>query len=186
MDRAWFLLTLSSWSVAYLNSLLFFQPVKDKLPSLKIDYHPSKSHFDETKLALLFDTQPRAYLAPLLLHTISVVPPEWPFVFLGTPESVERVNRSLPIQLHVASGKLKLEHIPSEYSIESSEDINRMMTNMTFYEKIVDPAEHLLLLHSDSILCARSRKSLNDWLDFDWVGAPWYSIPHGRFRMTNG
>lgn len=33
--------------------------------------------------------------------------------------------------------------------------------------------EWVLLFQTDSILCANSQESLNDWLHYDWVGAPW-------------
>lgn len=34
------------------------------------------------------------------------------------------------------------------------------------------------------ILCANSNRSLNDWLDYDWVGAPW--SPGSRYGGNGG
>jgi len=34
------------------------------------------------------------------------------------------------------------------------------------------------------MLCANSRQSLNNWLEYDWVGAPWN--PNGRFGGNGG
>ena len=104
---------------------------------------------------------------------ISVVPPEWRFLFVGSTDSLNRTNTSETLQLHQASGKLRLREAPDVGSIDSRRKIDRLLTNLTFYEQYVDPAEWLLLLHPDSILCSRSDLTINDWLGYDWVGAPW-------------
>ncbi|KAH8599503.1 hypothetical protein B0O99DRAFT_682265 [Bisporella sp. PMI_857] len=40
----------------------------------------------------------------------------------------------------------------------------------------------LALPTDDSILCANSRRNLDDWLEYDWVGAPWNRAQHGGQR----
>lgn len=58
-------------------------------------------------------------------------------------------------------------------SVDGSEQISTFLTNLWVYETLLQPAEWLLVFHTDSMLCANSNRSLNDWLDYDWVGAPW-------------
>lgn len=50
---------------------------------------------------------------------------------------------------------------------------NRLLTNKTFYEREMAATEWLLTFHSDAILCANSAVSVDEWLGWDWVGAPW-------------
>ena len=50
---------------------------------------------------------------------------------------------------------------------------NRLLTNLTFYEEELRDVGWLLVWHSDAILCANAEKDLEDWIGWDWVGAPW-------------
>jgi Protein of unknown function (DUF5672) len=115
---------------------------------------------------------------------MSVVPPDWRFRFMGSVESVETVNASYAIRNQVAIGKLDLTYIPSNMTTGSQEEISQFLTNLWIYEVVLQPAEWLLVFQTDSILCANSKQSLNNWLDYDWVGAPWN--PAGRFGGNGG
>ncbi|KAI4174002.1 MAG: hypothetical protein LQ343_002565 [Gyalolechia ehrenbergii] len=92
---------------------------------------------------------------------------------MGSEESIARMEKSLPIQDYRESGKLVLREVPAGFDASTSEGMHRMLTHMRFYKEVVDPAEWFLLFRSDTILCAQSNQSLNDWLEYDWVGAPW-------------
>lgn len=153
---------------------------------MSLDYHLEQqaSKFNESKVALLIENRINPILAPLMLHFISVVPPDWRFRFMGSVPSVEYLNRSMAIREHVAAGKLDLTYIPANMSTGSQEEISRFLTNLWLYEVVLQPAEWLLVFQTDSILCANSRQTLNDYLEFDWVGAPWN--PQGRFGGNGG
>lgn len=134
-------------------------------------------------------------LAPLILHFMGVIPPDWRFRFMGSPASVESVRSSRAIQHQVESGKLDLTYIPRNMTTGGQEQISTFLTNLWLYETVLQPAEWLLVFQTDSmycptqrkeghtvisdnhqgILCANSEGNLDDWLDYDWVGAPWSS-----------
>ncbi|KAK3375146.1 hypothetical protein B0H63DRAFT_268506 [Podospora didyma] len=156
------------------------------IPSVSLEYHYEKqaTKFNESKVALLIENRPFPILAPLMLHFISVVPPDWRFRFMGSTDSVEHINKSMAIREHIAAGKLDLTYIPSNMSTGSQEEISRFLTTLWLYEVVLQPAEWLLIFQTDSILCANSRGNLNDYLDYDWVGAPWN--PNGRFGGNGG
>lgn len=143
------------------------------LPSITTDFHPSRTDFEDRKLAMLVEVNPFGHLTALLLHMIAVVPFEWRFVFVGSKESIARLEESLPIQYNKEIKKLVLREVPEGFDASHNEGMHRMLTHMRFYEEVVDPAEWLLLFRSDTILCAQSNQTVNDWLDYDWVGAPW-------------
>jgi hypothetical protein len=103
---------------------------------------------------------------------------------MGSPESVASINSSYAIRNQVAIGKLDLTYIPSNMTTGSQEEISRFLTNLWIYEVVLQPAEWLLVFQTDSILCANSRQSVNNWLEYDWVGAPWN--PQGRFGGNGG
>lgn len=107
---------------------------------------------------------------------ISVVPPDWRFVFVGSPKSVISVSRSFAVQYHEANGKLDLVVLPKPFSIEDKENVFRTLTDLRFYDQILPTAEWIMKYESDAILCANSDDSLNNWLHYDWAGAPRYVI----------
>ncbi|QSZ35598.1 hypothetical protein DSL72_008468 [Monilinia vaccinii-corymbosi] len=158
------------------------------LPKVTLDYggpvRPPRPQFNASKVALIIENRPDPILAPLVLHYMSVVPPDWRFRLIGSTESVALINSSRAIREQVESGKLDLTYIPANMSTSSQEEISRFLTTLWIYETVLQPAEWLLVFQTDSMLCANSRQTLNDWLEYDWVGAPWN--PNGRFGGNGG
>ncbi|KAI9816926.1 MAG: hypothetical protein M1827_001571 [Pycnora praestabilis] len=158
-----------------------YTQVSQQLPNVKASIQnlrapatrPPSLRFNESKLALLIEPSTLPHTTPLLLHMITVVPPDWRFLFLGSWDSVAHVKLSRPLQSHIATGKLDVQLIPRvEGALDqnSPEHLNRLFTNTSFYDTVLSPAEWLFVFHTDSILCANSNVSLNEWLDYDWVG----------------
>ncbi|CAK7218743.1 hypothetical protein SBRCBS47491_003614 [Sporothrix bragantina] len=144
-------------------------------PTIKFEYgqQQGNSMYNESKVALLIENRPFPILAPLMLHFISVVPPDWRFRFMGSIESVKAINNSVAIREQVKAGKLDLTYIPSNMSTGSQEEISRFLTTRWLYEVVLQPAEWLLVFQTDSILCANSQHNINEYLEYDWIGAPW-------------
>jgi hypothetical protein len=103
---------------------------------------------------------------------------------MGSEDSVAALNGSRAIRDAVDDGKLDLTYIPSNMTTGSQEEISQVLTSLWLYEQVLHPAEWLLLFQTDSMLCANSRQSLNSWLEYDWVGAPW--SPSARFGGNGG
>ncbi|CAN8096556.1 unnamed protein product [Discula destructiva] len=155
------------------------------VPKVSLEYaQEQRTPYNASKVALLIENRANPILAPLMLHFMSVVPPDWRFRFMGSVESVEHLNRSVAIRNQVTAGKLDLTYIPSNMSVASQEEISRFLTNLWLYETVLAPAEWLLIFQTDSILCANSRRNLNDFLEYDWIGAPWN--PGARFGGNGG
>ncbi|KAH7203378.1 hypothetical protein BKA60DRAFT_545966 [Fusarium oxysporum] len=68
-------------------------------------------------------------------------------------------------------GKIELMQLPQPWRIRSREDRSRLLTDTRFYDEFLPGVERLLMFSSDSILCANSELSMNDWLDWTWAGA---------------
>ncbi|EFQ27039.1 hypothetical protein CGRA01v4_08065 [Colletotrichum graminicola] len=152
------------------------------VPQISLEY--AHSPYNHSKVALLVENRPNPILAPLMLHFISVVPPDWRFRFMGSIESVKFINQSVAIREQVAAGKLDLTYIPANMSTAGQEMISRYLTNLWLYETVLQPAEWLLVFQTDSILCANSKRNINDYLEYDWIGAPWN--PGGRWGGNGG
>ncbi len=154
-------------------------------PTFRLEYaEQQKSPYNESKVALLIENRPSAALAPVMLSFISVVPPDWRFRFMGSVESIKAINESAAIREQVKLGKLDLTFIPSNMSTGSQEEISRFLTTAWLYDTVLKPAEWLLMFQTDSILCANSAYNINDYLEYDWVGAPWN--PNSRWGGNGG
>ncbi|KAK6497438.1 hypothetical protein TWF481_011847 [Arthrobotrys musiformis] len=148
--------------------------VISRVPRVKFEFpQQPRSPFNETKVALLIEGRPLPHLTPLLLHYMSVVPPDWRFKFFGSEEAVQRLNRSHVVRAHINDGKLDIGELPEGLSMKGQEATSRTFTNLTFYRDVLYPAEFLLVFQTDAMICANSKQNLDDWLEFDWVGASW-------------
>ncbi|KFZ18105.1 hypothetical protein V501_01354 [Pseudogymnoascus sp. VKM F-4519 (FW-2642)] len=148
---------------------------RQKIPSITVEFHPNGdplTAYDPTKLALLIEGRAKPHLVPQILHMISVVPPEWRFLFIGTNKSVAAFGRSFAIKHQQAAGKLDLMVVPKPWEIKDKEHVWRMLTGAHFYTDLLPGVEWIMKYESDSIMCSNSKDSLNDWLRFDWAAAP--------------
>ncbi|KAK8092083.1 hypothetical protein PG997_002444 [Apiospora hydei] len=151
---------------------------RQKIPSVKIDWHPNQNdddlrrNYNTSKLALLIEPRPLPHLVPQILHMITVVPPDWRFLFIGSNKSAISVGRSFATKHQQAIGKLDLMVLPEPWEIDSKEKVHRLLTDKRFYDEFLPGVEWILKYEYDSILCANSDQSLNDWLHWDWAGAP--------------
>ncbi|TVY57095.1 hypothetical protein LSUE1_G009810 [Lachnellula suecica] len=201
INRTRILLVVSlilTWTIASLIPS-YKQSVKDlahqkyadaigHLPALKVDWHPKvddpRAQFNTSKVALLVEGRPIPHLVPQLLHMISVMPPDWRFKFIGTNKSVMSVSRSFATQYQVLNGKLDLIVLPKPWKVDSKEDVYRLFTDIRFYDEHLSEVEWMLKFESDSIMCANSGDTLDDWLHYDWAGAP--RSANDRFAGNGG
>ena len=136
---------------------------------------------DPKRVALIIETRPAPVLPALLAHMISVLPPQWVVKMVGTNESFAPILSSRTLGYHIKSTKLQLVNLPNYYPMTSQETVSQTLTNITFYRDFMAPAEWILMFQTDSIMCAASNQTVDDWVDknYSWVGAPWFPDVYG-------
>lgn len=136
---------------------------------------------DPKRVALIIETRPAPVLPALLAHMISVLPPQWVVKMVGTNESFAPILSSRTLGYHIKSTKLQLVNLPGHYPMTSQETVSQTLTNITFYRDFMAPAEWILMFQTDSIMCAASDQTVDDWVDrnYSWVGAPWFADVYG-------
>ncbi|KAH8603024.1 hypothetical protein B0O99DRAFT_604909 [Bisporella sp. PMI_857] len=134
---------------------------------------PPPSPFDPRKLAFLVETRPLPHLPALFSHMVATIPPEWTFKFMGSPSAIKHMRSSPRIRDLESTSKLSIVPLPTNYTLTSRETISQMFTDPHLYTHHLLPAEHLLVFQPDSIFCTNAPRTLNDYLSYDWVGAPW-------------
>ena len=154
------------------------QKARQKIPSIKVDWAipaDPPAAFNASKVAMIIEPRPLPHLVPLILHMVTVVPPDWRFVFIGSEKSVFSISRAHALQHQQIIGKIDLMVLPQPWDISSKEMVYRSLTDIRFYDEFLPEAEWILKFESDSILCGNSPTSLNEWLEWSWAGAPRYA-----------
>ena len=140
------------------------------------------------KVALLIENRPIAYLVPLLLHFLSVIPPDWSFRFMGSPAAHDVVLTSPAIRRAIAAQKLFLEPIPAQHSVGSRSALTRLFVDPWFYESWLYPAEWLFVFQSDSMVCSQSNTTLNDFVaqGYPFLGAGKSTTTEPKAELNGG
>lgn len=103
---------------------------------------------------------------------------------MGSPEAISYMRASPFITRLETLGKLTITGIPGNYSVAGRQEISQMFTDPYLYTHHLHPAEHLLVFQPDSIICAKSPVTVNDFLEYDYIGAPWG--PGSKFGGNGG
>jgi hypothetical protein len=115
-----------------------------------------------------------------ILHNI---PTDWPIqIFHGQ-------NNAKFIQNSQLSKYIKINQI-FLHQIDSMKDSNAMgfttglLTNTTFWQMV--RGEKILFFQLDSVFCSNSPHKLTDFLQYDYIGAPWHSKHNIPAKVGNG
>ncbi|KAJ3158529.1 hypothetical protein HDU86_002754 [Geranomyces michiganensis] len=142
------------------------------------------TRFNETKIALLIELRPLRTLIPVLLHYMATLPDDWPFMFMHSAEVAPVIQRSAAIKRYIKSKKLTLLQLPPEIRLQSGPDVSEFLTRKSTWQRLPETAEHIFFFQLDAMICSNSDQTPDDFLRFDWIGAPWPHIP--KLRGGNG
>ncbi|KAH6684340.1 hypothetical protein B0J14DRAFT_10006 [Halenospora varia] len=149
------------------------------------DYALTGEAFNGTitnKAAVIIETRFRTNLIPLILHFGSVLGPTWPILIYTSAEAVGQFSASSALGRYLKSGAVEVRILPQTVLFTNSDSVNDFMTQSWLWEDLA-PAEHILLFQSDSMLCANAARSVEDYFQYDFVGAP---IAAGLGKGYNG
>jgi hypothetical protein len=159
---------------------------QDEKPHIIVSnsWAPSKSSGNMiigNKVAAIIENRPFDGLIPLILHFSSVLGPTWPIV-LFTSLSLSNLSDSAPFKAGLADGQFEIRSLPSEIQFTNHKEVSSFLTKPWFWEQLA-PADHVLLFQSDSIICANAPQHVDDYLQYDMIGAP---IAFGMGQGYNG
>jgi hypothetical protein len=119
--------------------------------------------------AVIVDSRASAALKFVIQTAMPFIPPEWPIqVFHGT---LNETFLRTEFADQIVSGRIVLNKMPLAH-------LNRLMySNMLlttqFWEKCL--GEHILIFQTDSTFLPSSPHKLTDFLQWDFIGGPWYN-----------
>jgi hypothetical protein len=138
------------------------------------------------KVAVIVDTRPTNSLVPIITHFASVLGPEWPIIFLTRASIVNTLaavnNGSQPFRRLVNAGQVKIIELPSTVPPFNYEGLSHFLASSWFWN-LLSPAKHMMLFQTDSMICANSGHRVEDFLEYDFIGA---AHPYFREAFNGG
>jgi hypothetical protein len=88
-----------------------------------------------------------------------------------SPEALGQFSTSAALARYLKSKTIQIRTLPQTVLFTNSDSVNKFMTEKWLWENLA-PAEHILIFQSDSMLCANAARSVEDFFEYDLVGAP--------------
>ncbi|KAI9641987.1 hypothetical protein NHQ30_009857 [Ciborinia camelliae] len=123
------------------------------------------------KVAVIVETRRSGNIIPLILHFSAVLGPTWPLIIYTSAENFGSFSTSAALLRHQAFGRIVVRSLPPGTWFYNWDSVSLFLTTKWLWEDLA-PAEHILLFQTDSILCANAARSVDDFLEYDLIGAP--------------
>ncbi|KAF9878692.1 hypothetical protein CkaCkLH20_03592 [Colletotrichum karsti] len=128
--------------------------------------------FRNKNVAVIMETNPAGVpsLIPIILHFSSTLGPDWPIILLTL-----QVNWEMPAspdfrQLYEARRVIVL-FIPPDTTFPDHTSVTVFMVRPWLWQ-LFAPANRMLIFQVDSILCSQSPQRVEDFIEWDFIGAP--------------
>lgn len=120
--------------------------------------------------AVVIETSMIPNLVPLMLHFGTVLGPHWGVVLYTLAEGwVE--PQSPAFQRGLATGHIEVRFLPAGTSLAWSDAVSTFLASPWLWEQL-EAIPRVLLFQTDSVLCSRSQSAVEDYFEYDYVGAP--------------
>lgn len=154
----------------------------------------SRQSLNWTKVATAIETRDSVVLIPVLQSWLANMPRDWPFVIWTGRDNHKLLTEAVVFQDEIKSGRLNFTRIDitgSAYRPNPQEPstLSDLLANTDwFWTQYHVDAEWMMFFQFDSVLCSRSDQTADDWLGYDWVGAPsdWTHTPSFKRHGGNG
>ena len=129
---------------------------------------------------------PCSTLAFTLTNFAGNLGPDWPLLVVYSPGAEaavlgDKVVRSLSRTGGLQAVPLSALKVPGLDELETVSDYSRLLAHPNFWQAM--HADKVLIFQADSVLCAASPFSVDDFLAYDYIGAPWV---HANHAVGNG
>lgn len=130
---------------------------------------PSRPYYP-SGAAVIIETRVTPKLVSVMLHFASVLGPNWPVV-LYTLEDGWATPTSAPLARALASDRVRVRHLPPNTTFPSHHSVSLFLTRPWLWEEL-QSAPRVLLFQTDSVVCANANATIDDFADWDLIGAP--------------
>jgi len=131
--------------------------------------------------------KPCSTLGYTLTNFASNLRPEWPLLVLHNEDVSTHLEQNKIVRLQKKNGilhtaSLERNGFPALTSANSS-SYSKLLASTRFWSAL--RAQHVLIFQTDSVLCSLSPWMIEDFLPYDYIGAPWIDRWYGM-NIGNG
>jgi hypothetical protein len=137
------------------------------------------------KTVVIVETRKPKALTMVLQSVFENLGKEWNLLFFHGSKNKEWIQKIIDTHFAENKSRITLEPIPGNPANMTVDDYNRLMVDPNgIIPKI--PTEIFLVIQTDSILCKGKGHLLNDFMKYDYVGAPWRNNTDSKFVGNGG
>jgi len=123
-------------------------------------------------LALIIDDRATPLLVNAVINVLQHIPIDWK-VQIITPYQHWSFYNTSSLSQFIKTNRVFLTPLQqSSNGLSNVEYINLILTSASFWHQV--QGDKVLLFQIDSVLCSNSLYNLTDFLEYDFIGAPWY------------
>lgn len=120
-------------------------------------------------IAAIVEFRSSPLLVTIVLNVIQNIPKDWPIQIFHCKSNAQFIKRSR-LSTFIESGKIVLSEL-NDYKGNFTHYTNTVFTNVSFWEQV--RGEKVLFFQIDSVMCSNSPHKITDYLQYDFIGAPW-------------
>lgn len=151
-------------------------------------WHPGLKETHSEKIAIIIESRPIPRLLRAIRNFYEVIEPNWEFQVWFSPLN-ERMLRDSPfIQQAMRAGRLRMYPMGRErFDVPWYNQL--MMRNASFWEFVGRGTSKnckLLIFQVDAVACKKSPRKVEEFLHYDYIGAPWKDPWYGDAGGNGG
>jgi hypothetical protein len=130
----------------------------------------SNNYFNKKKYTAVI-VEPREHKAFefVLQNFLENLSDEWAILIMHGNKNINYINNIIHKKL--AKNKNRITLINLKVDNLTIDDYNNLLVSEDFYNNI--PTEIFLIFQTDTIICKENKGLINNFLQYDYVGAPW-------------
>lgn len=139
-----------------------------------IKYNKKEYFTNETYTAIIIEPRKHNALKFVLENFALNLDNNWNFIIFHGNNNIEFINNIIN-ESHILKNmkyKIKLENLNVDNL--TIDEYNKLLVSKDFYTKI--PTEIFLIFQTDTMICNKYNNYINNFLNYDYVGAPWKEI----------
>jgi hypothetical protein len=123
-------------------------------------------------LAVIVDDRATPLLVNAVINILQHIPIDWKVQIITLKEHWSFYNKS-SLALYIQTNRIFFTSLKqSSNGLSSDKNINIILTSASFWHQV--QGDKVLLFQIDSVLCSNSLSSITEFLEYDFIGAPWY------------
>lgn len=139
-----------------------------------------KEGFDEQYTAIIVEPRKHKALSFVVKNALTNLPDNWNIVIMYGNQNKEFVMDIIDNDLSEYKERITTKNLNVDNLTIS--DYNDLLTTKEFYDNI--PSEIFLIFQTDSVICGENNELIDDFLKYDYVGAPWKdAVGNGGFSL---